>query len=79
MEVVSNVQLLAEIDQDGNVPCARIDAVLSGVVALKYRVEDNVWRIVSKENDLFKRPQEGWGTSVYIPVTLPQGNSSSLI
>ena len=32
------------------------------------------WRIVNKEGDVFRRPQEGWGISrIYIPVTAPKG------
>ena len=32
------------------------------------------WRIVNKEGDVFRRPQEGWGTTrVYIPVTAAKG------
>ena len=34
------------------------------------------WRIVNKEGDVFRRPQEGWGKlRVYIPVTgmIPKG------
>ena len=35
------------------------------------------WRIVNKEGDVFRRPQEGWGTNrVYIPVTAAKGNRS---
>ena len=35
------------------------------------------WRIVNKEGDVFRRPQEGWGTNrVYIPVTAAKGNKS---
>ena len=33
------------------------------------------WRIVNKEGDVFRKPQEGWGTNrVYIPVTAAKGN-----
>ena len=33
------------------------------------------WRIVNKEGEVFRKPQEGWGTNrVYIPVTAPKGN-----
>ena len=38
------------------------------------------WRIVNKEGDVFRRPQEGWGTNrVYIPVTAAKGNRSIAI
>merc|ERR1719400_2167461 len=83
--------LTFETDFEGNVPVAKIDAVLSHVVALKYRLPQNredslspshrphsregylsenesttstemCWRIVNKEGEVFRRPQEGWGT-----------------
>ena len=42
---------------------------IKGVLALKYKMPDGVWRIVSMEYDVLQKPQDGWGHRIYIPIT----------
>ena len=58
-----------ETDKDGNLSLEKVSVFIKGVLALKYKMPDNVWRIVSMEYDVLQRPQDGWGHRVYIPIT----------
>ena len=58
-----------ETDKDGNLSLEKVSVFIKGVLALKYKMSDNVWRIVSMEFDVLQKPQDGWGHRVYIPIT----------
>lgn len=60
--------LTFETNDEGGLDCDLVDAVIKGTIAFKYRIQDNVWRIVSKNGDSFPRPHDGWGDREYIPI-----------
>jgi len=45
-----------------------VDAIIKGTIAFKYRIKDNVWRIISKHGDTFPAPPDGWADRDYIPI-----------
>ena len=60
--------LTFEANQDGSLDACLVDAVIKGTIAFKYRIKDNVWRIISKHGDTFPMPPDGWGDRDYIPI-----------
>ena len=60
--------LTFEANSDGNLDYFLVDAIVKGTIALKYRIKDNVWRILSKNGDVFPSPPDGWGDREYIPI-----------
>ena len=57
-----------ETNGDGNLDEDIVDAVVKGTIAFKYRIKDNVWRIISKNQGVFSCPPDGWGDREYIPI-----------
>ena len=57
-----------ETNSDGNLDEDIVDAVVKGTLAFKYRIKDNVWRIISKNDGVFNCPPDGWGDREYIPI-----------
>ena len=57
-----------ETDKDGNLSLDKVSVFIKGVLALKYKMADNVWRIVSMEGDVLQKPQDGWTHRVYTPI-----------
>jgi hypothetical protein len=60
--------LTFESNGDGSLDADLVDAIIKGTIAFKYRIKDNVWRIISKSGDIFPRPPDGWGDREYIPI-----------
>ena len=64
-----NEQVLTfEANADGNLDADLVDAIVKGTIAFKYRIRDNVWRVISKSNDVFPKPPDGWRDREYIPI-----------
>ena len=57
-----------ETNLDGNLDEDIVDAVIKGTIAFKYRIKDNVWRIISKNDGVYSCPPDGWGDREYIPI-----------
>lgn len=72
---VGEQTLSFEANEDGSLSADLLDAVCKGTIALKYKMKENVWRIISREGDLFHQPTHGWSNREYIPI-LRQGNGS---
>jgi len=60
--------LTFEANQDGSLDACLIDAIVKGTIAFKYRIKDNVWRIISKHGETFPAPPDGWADREYIPI-----------
>jgi hypothetical protein len=57
-----------ETNLDGHLDEDIVDAVIKGTIAFKYRIKDNVWRIISKNDGVYSCPPDGWGGREYIPI-----------
>ena len=57
-----------ETNLDGHLDEDIVDAVIKGTIAFKYRIKDNVWRIISKNDGVYSCPPDGWGDREYIPI-----------
>ena len=71
--------LTFEANQDGSLDAFLVDAIIKGTIAFKYRIKDNVWRIISKHGDTFPAPPDGWGDRDYIPIKRQLTPPSKLI
>jgi hypothetical protein len=60
--------LTFETNDDGSMDAELVDAIIKGTIAFKYRIKDNVWRIISKNGEVFPHPPDGWGDREYIPI-----------
>ena len=55
-------------DDDDSLDAELVEAIIKGTIAFKYKIQNNIWRIISKTGDVFPCPPDGWSDRVYIPI-----------
>ena len=60
--------LTFDANDDGSLDAELVEAIIKGTIAFKYKIQDNIWRIISKNGDVFPCPPDGWSDRVYIPI-----------
>ena len=60
--------LTFEANENGDLDADLVEAIVKGTIAFKYRLKDNVWRIISKSGGGFPKPPDGWQDREYIPI-----------
>lgn len=57
-----------EANDNGTLDADLVDNIIKGTIALKFKVKDDVWRIVNRKGDVFPTPPDGWKDRDYIPI-----------
>ena len=57
-----------DANDDGSLDAELVDAIIKGTIAFKYKIQDNIWRIISKNGEVFPCPPDGWSDRIYYPI-----------
>ena len=55
-------------DDDDSLDAELVEAIIKGTIAFKYKIQNNIWRIISKTGNVFPCPPDGWSDRIYIPI-----------